>query len=231
LSEHGIVRPPKGRVLGNGSICGVDTARFAPNPQARNEVRREFGLKEEEILLVYMARLTVDKGAIVMANAFLALCDSTPNRFRLLMIGPDEESLTPQIEALLAPYRNRLHLLGYTREPQKYIAAADTFCLPSYREGFPMVLLNAAACGVTAVASRVHGSTDAILDGQTGVLHDAGDSAGLAEVIGRLASDPALRQRLGAAARQRVESQFSERAVNEALNRTYMSELDRAGAT
>jgi glycosyltransferase involved in cell wall biosynthesis len=221
LLSHGVVSPSKARVLGNGSICGVDIDRFRPCDTFKGDVRSEFDIPEDDVVLVYMARLTVDKGALVMAKAFRILCSSGAGNFHLLMIGPDEENLTQEIESTVGEHRARLHMMGYTREPEKYIAAADVFCLPSYREGFPMVLLNAAACAVPAIASRIHGSTDAIVDTVTGLLHEAGDHEALVAHVLALANDVQLRRRLGDAARRRVVDLYSETVVTRELAGLY----------
>lgn len=226
LLSHRIVSPSKARVLGNGSICGVDVDRFKPSDAFKADVRRELGIPANDVLLVYMARLTVDKGALVMAQAFSKLCSNVAMNFHLLMIGPDEDNLTQEIESMTCQHRTRLHMMGYTREPEKYIAAADVFCLPSYREGFPMVLLNAAACAVPAIASRIHGSTDAIVDTVTGLLHEAGDHEALVAHVLTLANNVQLRRSLGDAARRRVVDLYSETVVTRELAGLYEDLLE-----
>ncbi|KQU74856.1 MULTISPECIES: glycosyltransferase [unclassified Rhizobacter] len=221
LIDHGVLSPAKGKVIGNGSICGVDTNKFAPSPAHRTSVRHEIGAADDEVLLVYMARLTVDKGALLMAQAFTRLCEEQTIGYRLLMIGPDEENLTDLIRTTVGKHVDRLHMLGYTRTPERYIAAADIFCLPSYREGFPMVLLNAAACAVPALAARIHGSTDAIEDNATGLLHDSGDLGDMVQKIRTLAGDASLRARLGEAARARVMELYAESVVTGRLRELY----------
>lgn len=221
LVGEGVVSIQKGRVLGNGSICGVDIHRFRPDDSVKALVRSEFAIPATDILLLYMARLTVDKGALVMAEAFARLCEDAIVSVHLLMVGPDEENLADVIRSLVGCHGQRLHVIGYTREPQKYFAGADIFCLPSYREGFPMVLLNAAACGVPSIASRVHGSTDAIDEGVTGLHHDPGDVVGLSKQIALLAKESALRKTMGEAARDRLIRLYSEDAVTQLLQAFY----------
>jgi glycosyltransferase involved in cell wall biosynthesis len=97
------------------------------------------------------------------------------------------------------------------------MAATDIFCLPSYREGFGTVLINAAAVGIPAIASRIYGSEEAIQEGVTGLLHEAGDSVELAQKMQQLAADPGLRQQLGQNAQERAQRDFSESSVTAAV--------------
>jgi lipopolysaccharide/colanic/teichoic acid biosynthesis glycosyltransferase len=128
---------------------------------------------------------------------------------------------------LCGPHRARLHFCGYTPVPERYMAASDILCLPSYREGFGSVAIEAAAAGVPAVASRIYGIVDAVIDGTTGLLYEPGDIDGLAERIECLA-DPDRRAVMGAAARRRAVSDFSQDAVTAAVLQTYAGLLANA---
>lgn len=105
-----------------------------------------------------------------------------------------------------------MHHAPYTDQPARFMAAADVFCLPSYREGFGMVVIEAAAAGVPAVASRIYGVTDAIEAGETGLLHEPGDAAGIAAAVAQLIENPDLRHAMGEKARKRALSLFSREA-------------------
>ncbi len=104
------------------------------------------------------------------------------------------------------------------------MAAADIFCLPSYREGLPMTILESAVCGVPTVASRIYGITDAVEEGRTGLLFTAGDAAGLKKSLLTLIDDPLLRQNMGEAARLRALELFPSHKITEGMLALY-SEL------
>src|SRR5688572_9462240 len=97
------------------------------------------------------------------------------------------------------------------------MAAADVFCLPSHREGFGSVIIEAAAAGLPAIGSRIYGIVDAIEENRTGLLFEAGNVADLAAAMRALAADGALRARLAGAARERVIRDFSKEAVTRAV--------------
>jgi glycosyltransferase involved in cell wall biosynthesis len=218
LRAEGILRPGKGEVIGKGSICGVDGQRFSPDAAAALQVRREVGVDGKAALLLFLGRIKRDKGVFDLTSACCALARRRPD-VRLLMVGPDEEGLTKVLAGLAGPAQ--LIHVGYTDMPQRYMAAADVLCLPSYREGFGMVVIEAAVVGLPAVASRIYGITDAVAEGETGLLHVPGDVAGIESALERLIADPDLRRAMGAAARERALRDFSMERVSAELMAFY----------
>jgi len=216
LVADGVVTATKCTVLGKGSISGVNTARFQPDAAARDMVRLELEVPADGVLFLYLGRLNRDKGIADLAAAFANLCRSRDDIW-LALVGPDEENMATLARQLCGAHADHLRLVDYTNTPQRYMAAADVFCLPSYREGFGTVVIEAAACGVAAIASRIYGLTDAVIDAETGLLHAAGDVAAIETMMARLAGDRALRQRLGAAARNRACADFAMPVLTSAL--------------
>ena len=201
LIGEGVVRGDKISVLGQGSIAGVDTVRFRPDPDARQMVRSELRIPQDALCLLYMGRMKKEKGVTDLLDAFRHLRKEFAN-LHLLLVGPDEEGLVP--ESKIAG----LHVVGYTKKAEVYMAAADIICLPSYREGFGSVLIEGAACALPAVASRIYGVTDAVVEDVTGLLHPAGNTVTLAEALRRLVSDDGLRSRFGKNAYERAVTSF-----------------------
>jgi glycosyltransferase involved in cell wall biosynthesis len=129
------------------------------------------------------------------------------------VVGPDEECLTPVLQEIFSACADRVRFVGMTNRPEDYMAGADIFCLPSYREGFGSVIIEAAATGVPAVASRIYGLTDAVDDGETGLLHIPADVPSIDATLRTLVSDADLRARMGARARERAVMRFSSARV------------------
>jgi len=225
LLESGIVRDPaKCRVLGSGSLSGVDPERFRADATVRAAVRSELGIPAQAPVFLFLGRLTRDKGLLDLARAFASLSADWPEAV-LLLVGPDEDQLRPQIESTCGARATHLRFAGYTQAPQRYIAAADVLCLPSYREGFGTVIIEAAAVGIPAIGSRIYGITDAIVEGETGLLHTPGDAADLAAKMTALMVDPPFRARLGARAQERASTEFHERRLTQALMDFYQEVL------
>lgn len=224
LIENRIVSASRSAVLGEGSICGVDLARFSPNPDDRATLRAELGVSQEGTLLLYLGRLNCDKGLLDLAEAFRKIAPSRPN-LKLLMVGPDEEEIYPQIERITQEVGSQLIRVGFTTQPERYMRAADVFCLPSYREGFGSSVIEAAASGIPTVASRIYGLTDAVKDGVTGILHSPADVQDLINCLEKLADDHALRLQMGRSARAYVEASFSQENITGKMVEFYNARL------
>ncbi len=218
MIAEGIAAAEKIQVLGEGSICGADGERFRPDAGRRAGVRLAQGIPGEAVVFLFLGRQNRDKGVLDLADAFAALGNSAA---WLLVVGPDEEGLRGDLESRLGAALARTRFVGYTDRPEDFMAAADVFCLPSYREGFGMVIIEAAAAGIPAIASRIYGVTDAVEEGVTGLLHRPGDAAEMTREMAALADDAARRQSMGSAARERALRLFSREAVTEAWLRFY----------
>lgn len=215
LAER-VLAANKSAVIGKGSICGVDGARFRPDDAARNVLRGELGIASSAPVLLFLGRLNRDKGVLDLAAAFVRVARCFPEA-RLLLVGPDEEGITSAVIDICAAVQDRVQFIDYTNQPERFMAAADIFCLPSYREGFGMVVIEAAAAGLPAVASGIYGVTDAVVDGQTGLLHPPGDVAAIAEKLTELLVAPDRCRAMGERARLRAQADFSQAASSQGL--------------
>ena len=228
LVENGVVSQKKSCVLGDGSISGVNTLRFRPNPQARRTFRKKNKIPDEDIVFVYVGRLKRDKGIPELLAAFEKIAKTNSSMW-LLLVGPDEENLGSFIQA--SPATMKTIMVGHTSSPELYLAASDIFVLPSHREGFGSSVIEAAACGIPAVASRIYGLTDAVVDGETGMFYETGDVAGLSSTMLQIGLNSELRHRLGTKARQRVLQSFSMEKMTGHVTSFYTSIISRRTAT
>lgn len=222
LVDEGVVSPAKSEVLAEGSISGVDVARFKPDSISRDLIRKAFTLTDSDVVILYLGRLTHDKGIRDLVRAFTRIEGAHAH---LLLVGPDEGHLKPDLMSDAQECLDRLHFAGFTNEPEKYMAAADIFCLPSYREGFGNVIIEAAAVGIPAVGSRIYGLTDAVEDNVSGLLFEVRDVDDLATKLAELVANSELRNQLGRQAKQRVESRFSSERLSEAWLDYYLARL------
>jgi glycosyltransferase involved in cell wall biosynthesis len=143
-------------------------------------------------------------------------------------VGAEEDVTFMRMQEICGVGRDQLRRVGFTPNPERYMAMADIFCLPSYREGFGQVIIEAAASGVPTVASRIYGITDAVEDGLTGLLFPAGDIAELTKALLALIEDQALRQKMGLAARLRALELFASENITRELVNLYEEIMARS---
>ena len=222
LRSEGVLRPDQGLVLGSGSICGVDLTRFYPNPERGRRVRSELGFDDSDFVVLYLGRMQRDKGLHVLEDALRLLKARAERRVRLLAVGPDEDGLGVGLERA---FGDDVRVLSYTESPEDFIAASDVLVLPSFREGFGMVLIEAAAMGVPTVASRIYGISCAVVDEQTGILFDIGNAEAMSNAMERLVADQDLIKRLGDAGALRVQNEFDQKFVIESFREFYRSQI------
>jgi len=208
LIAEGIVQASKSAVLGKGSVCGVDTARFRPDPDARRAIRQSLAIPAHAVTLLFVGRLHRDKGVLDLASAFARLADRRPD-VHLLIAGPDEQNLTDAIRARCRRHERRLHFSGFTGSPELSMAASDILCLPSSREGFGSVIIEAAAVGLPAVLVPLpHGNGEQelnarpVVDAGGGLLvaNAAFTPEWVAKTVPGLLTDTARREAMGRAA-------------------------------
>jgi len=222
LRAEGVLDARQGSVLASGSTCGVDAGRFRSNAEARDSVRRELTIPAAALVFLFVGRLTRDKGVLDLARAFAGVAAADESAY-LVLVGPDEDALGESIRSACGAGVERARFAGFRADPERYMAAADVFCLPSHREGFSIVALEAAAAGLPAIGSRIYGIVDAIEDGVGGLLFEPHDVGALSASMQRLGRDPALREHLAHAARERALRDFSQDRLTVAFVEFYES--------
>lgn len=212
--SDGLGAPECVRVLGPGTVNGIDMVRFSPEKRTLGvDIREKYKISRDDVVLGFVGRMTRDKGIEELTQAFHEVHGESPNAV-LLIVGEFEDRDRPSKEsiAFIAAHEGVRHV-GWQDDVVPFMAAMDVFVLPTYREGFPTVLLEAAAMGIPAVTTNATGARDAVIDGTTGLRVPARDSAALANALARLVSDPALRDTMGRVGREWVCNNFSQKDV------------------
>lgn len=176
LEDQDVVPKNKIQVLGLGSISGINTDKF--RPLKTDNLREELNISKESFLYLYLGRLNRDKGILDLLAAFEKVYSKNPNTY-LLLVGRDEEQLVPIIEKHYL-FKKSISYLNFTKQPEKFMSMADVFCIPSYREGFGSVVIEAAACKTPSIGSNIYGLSDSIEDGKSGLLFKVGNINDLA---------------------------------------------------
>lgn len=232
LEAQGVAPRGKVVVLGSGSLAGVDARAFDParHAAAAPGVRSALGIGPADKVIGFVGRLTRDKGVAELVSAFLTLARKRDD-VHLVLVGPQEPERDPLPEEARAAIGGhaRIHAIGYSPAPAQYLAASDLMCLPSYREGFGNVVIEAAAMGLPAVGTAIVGLRDAIEDGVTGVLVAPKDATALAVALEAMLADDVRRRRMGESARERALRLFDAETVNARVLSEYAALVQEAG--
>lgn len=224
----GLARSDKIQVPGKGSSHGVDLDYYSSDPTLTVDPATEGFLQETpaSLTVLFVGRLNPDKGIETLLSA-IARCirDETP--IRLLIVGPregwDSESIPLEVQHVT-------HLTGQQQDVRPYYQVSDVLCLPSLREGFPNVVLEAAAMSIPSIVSDATGCIDSVIHQETGLVFPVRDSTMLAGHLQHLSALPSECKELGANARRWVEENYSARRVIALYEEAFSTEISREGA-
>ena len=220
-------------VLGQGSANGVDAENtYSPNRYGlsiRNSIRERYQIPKDAYVLGFVGRIVKDKGMHELAGAWRSLKARYPN-IHLLLVGPieAEDPLLPEDNVL---FRSdpRIHLTDYQKETAPFFAAMDLFVMPSYREGFGLTNVEAAAMQLPVISTLIPGCVDSVTDGFTGTLVPVQNTLELIKAIEKYLNNPELGHEHGIAGRKRVLRDFRQETIWEGLFNEYVRVLEKKG--
>lgn len=230
---QGYCRDAKAVVFGKGSVSGIDAeARFNPAQypvRLRESIRTRYGIPSDALVIGFTGRIAKDKGMRELAKAWRLLSAEFPNLY-LLLVGPMEsqDPISPEDEAL---FRSdpRIVLTGFVTDTVALYAIMDIYVLPSYREGFSLSNIEAAAMQLPVVSTKIFGCVDSVLDGVTGTLVPSHDAEALAAALSAYLHDADLRRVHASAGRARIQRDFRPELIWEASYTAYCQLLEAKG--
>jgi glycosyltransferase involved in cell wall biosynthesis len=227
IIEAQFCKVSKLKVLANGSSNGIDTSSFNPANFSKEQnkiLREELALAEEDVVFIFVGRLVRDKGINELVAAFEKL--STENKkVKLLLVGPFEEELDP-LEAQTNGIINeneKIISVGFQNDVRPYFAIADALVFPSYREGFPNVVLQAGAMGLPSIVSDINGCNEIIKEEENGLIISVKNAEAIYKAMKRLIENPALKNKLQNNARNMITEVYEQKVVWNALLKEYKS--------
>lgn len=223
LIADGITRKPL-KVIHNGNINGINTHYFSPEGRQtqREETRRRLGIEADEFAFVFIGRIVKDKGMDELAEAMNRLLRMN-KRCKLMLVGwfeREQGSITEEHENF---FRNNdsVSYVGYKKDVRPYLAAADALVFPSYREGFPRVVLEAGAMGLPSIVTDINGCNEIIVEGENGVIIPPRDKNSLYEAMLHFIDNPDKTTAMAANARRMIQERYEHQDVVEALLEMY----------
>jgi glycosyltransferase involved in cell wall biosynthesis len=206
----GIAPDHKLQVLGSGSSKGVDVRHFHPG---RSDVRQQFGVPSDAKVIGFVGRLTHDKGIPALIDAFDRILQVVPHS-HLLLVGwfdLSDDKLDSKVRDRITRHP-RIVCTGFVDDVAPYYRAMDLLILPTQREGFPNVVLEASATGIPVITTLSTGASDSVVNNETGLLVP-GDPRSISAATLGLLLDPAQRRRMGEAGRARAREQFLDQHI------------------
>ena len=210
IIKEKFTHPEKLKVIGKGSSNGIDTDFFNPNSlriKDKEALRRSLNISHEDFVYIFVGRLVGDKGINELVMAFNEL--DQPNT-RLLLVGKQEPELDPLLPKTLHLINNNPDIItvGFQHDVRPYFGIADCLVFPSYREGFPNVVMQAAAMQLNAIVSDINGCNEIISHEENGLIVAVKDENALANAMQTLLTDAGLRQQMKEQARPRIVENY-----------------------
>jgi glycosyltransferase involved in cell wall biosynthesis len=227
IIEHKYADKYKLKVIGNGSSNGIDTSFFSPEHVSEDQktfLKNELKIENTDFVFVFVGRLVGDKGINELIKAFSALNkQENQQRSKLLLVGPLEQELDPLYPDTLNEIENNPDIVsvGFQKDVRPYFAISDVLVFPSYREGFPNVVMQAGAMELPSIVSDINGCNEIIVENENGVIVPVKDSESLREEMEKMISDKDYYQTLKKNARPMIEDRFEQSVIWNAILSEY----------
>ncbi len=228
----GLVNPEKILVLGAGSSNGVEASRFAATEERltlARKIRQDYAIPSDAPVMGFVGRLTRDKGVPELVEAHRQLRRAFPS-LRLMFVGTSEreDALPDEVKETLEADPSII-LAGQVEDPGCFYHVMDILVLPTHREGFPNVILEAHAAGRPVVTCDATGAVDAVVDGVNGFVVPVGEVTALVQAITTLLNNRALTAVMGRRGFERAQLEFQPARIWSALVQVYVRLLEANG--
>lgn len=222
LRREKITRKPLQKIH-HGNINGIDLEHYARTPEV---VQRATVIRDgsEDFTFIFIGRMVRDKGINELVAAFDRLNREIPAT-KLLLVGKFEDELDPVLPETKQIIENnpKIEFAGYQNDVRPFLVASDVAVLPSYREGFPNVVIQAGAMGLAQIVTDINGCNEVVVDGRNGLIVPKQNEEALYEAMRRLATERELTAQMAASAREMVATRFRQEEVWDELLKMYKS--------
>ena len=224
LSEK-FTKPSKLKVLGKGSSNGIDTSYFDPSLYSEDFIAQQKGqwnIPLTDFIFVFVGRMVADKGVNEMVGAFQQLLKEN-SKCTLLLVGPFEEELDPLNPSVIEAIKTNDKIVhaGYQNDVRPFFAMSDGLIFPSYREGFPNVVLQAGAMGLPAIVSNINGCNEIVTSGENGIIISVKDEVATLEAMRALLINDDFQLSLKKNARKTIVENYDRQEMFQYLLNEY----------
>ena len=217
IVENKFTSSSKIKVIGNGSSNGIDTTYFDPQliaEESKAALKKQMQLTSTDIVLCFVGRIVSDKGIAELVASFVEINKQNSN-VKLVLVGPFESHLDPLDVETMQQIKQHpcIKWIDFQDDVRPYLAITDVFVFPSYREGFPNVVMQAGAMNLPCIVTDINGCNEIIEQGKNGLIIPAQDKVNLKKAIERLVYDRALRKNLQSNAREMIVTRYEQKLV------------------
>jgi len=227
ILEEGFCRATKLKILGNGSSNGIDVSHYSNDAVDKNiatKLKEDLGIVEDDTVFIFIGRVVKDKGINELAEAFDAISKINP-KAKLIIVGPSEDHLDPvdpATESIITTNKN-IHAVGLIKDIRPYLFISDIFVFPSYREGFPNVVLQSNAMGIPCIVSDINGSNEIVEHNHNGLIVPTKDVQALKDAMLELLLDPAKTEKLAMHCRDNIVKKYKREVIWKEMLKLYKS--------
>ena len=228
ILQNNFTQSNKLKIIANGSSNGINTTFFSPDQVTEIEkvtLREKLNIQPDDFVFVFVGRIVSDKGINELIKAFseLQTVENKPAGIKLLLVGGLENDLDPLNPETLAEINQNKDIIsvGFQQDVRSFFAIADALVFPSYREGFPNVVMQAGAMGLPSIVSDINGCNEIIIEGENGLIIPSKNVEKLKEKMLTLAKDKNLYTKLKGNSRRMIENRYEQSVVWNALLEEY----------
>jgi len=219
LIAYGITKKPL-KVIGNGNVNGIDLSHFDPDKypvERQNEIRAKWGIEPSDFVFSFIGRIVFDKGIVEMVTAFIDI-SKTNQHVKLLLVGPKEDHLDPLPDHISEEIERNANIIttGWQKDVRPYFAITDVFVFPSYREGFPNVVLQVGAMGRYSIVTDINGSNEIIEEGLNGTIIPVKDTVALTKAMAKVIVNKTAYKKVDLRYRELIGKKYGQQFVWEA---------------
>jgi glycosyltransferase involved in cell wall biosynthesis len=213
------------KVIANGNVNGIDIQHFNPDLFSKTEnqlLKASLKISADDFVFIFVGRLVGDKGINELIVAFKKLSSEIKN-VKLLLVGSFEELFDPLLPETKKEIltNDTIRFVGFQKDVRPYFAISDSLVFPSYREGFPNVVMQAGAMGLPIVATNINGCNEIIIEGENGILFPVKNSNAVYNAMKKILSEDEFRIKLKQNARNMIASRYEQQVVWEGVLEEY----------
>lgn len=225
IIQNGYTKPSKLKVIANGSSNGIDVNHFSVeniSEETKTTLREELNIIEDDIVFVFVGRLVTDKGINELISAFKKLSADHQN-IKLLLVGTFESELDPLHDSTLNEIESNNNIInvGWQTDVRPYFAISNVLAFPSYREGFPNVVMQAGAMELPSIVTNINGCNEIIKEGVNGLIIPPKDENELYLAMLNIIENPSKQKELANASRKMICDNYQRQVIWEALLQEY----------